>query len=517
SFKKVGSILVEKQIPLTLYRSSASGAKVVIVDHPGAMVNAEISFATAHQDDSGLAHTLEHLVFIGSKKYPYAKFLTSLAERSYGYINAFTSFDNTAFSIKTVGAEGFVKLLPVYLDNLLNPLLTESAYITEVHHINGEGQDAGVVYSEMKGRDFREHLKLNALTLGENSPFAKNLGGDPKVIRETCSLEKIKSYHKKFYRMENVIISVVGTVPHQKVLDVVEEFQNSNGFMKKDDFVRTYDDYTPPAITGKTVERMEIPAECDHGTVHVSWRGPDIWGEEIFPISQLLKYLTAGPEAPLYRQYINCSTPICAQVDTRSDKHKAAVIGVSFQGVNSEFLPVEKEHLFKEDLINLLKTHKFDLERMHDILKRDIEKIGLFLEGDVCDSIFSEVRLYQNYAPGISPESDELKHLASCHIEECEKALNYGEDYWKGLVEKYFNENFVVLYAIPSKELIEKEKKEEDERLKKQAEDLGEEGLRKCREDLEQAVAANKASEASPDLLKEYAAGELTDFAVIPV
>ncbi|KAE9546172.1 hypothetical protein FO519_010616, partial [Halicephalobus sp. NKZ332] len=33
----------------------------------------------------------------------------------------------------------------------------------------------------------------------------------------------------------------------------------------------------------------------------------------------------------------------------------------------------------------------------------------------------------------------------------------------------------------------------------------------------EQAVAANKASEASPDLLKEYAAGELTDFAVIPV
>ena len=44
SFKKVGTILIEKQIPLTLYRSNVSGAKVVIVDHPSAMVNAEISF-----------------------------------------------------------------------------------------------------------------------------------------------------------------------------------------------------------------------------------------------------------------------------------------------------------------------------------------------------------------------------------------------------------------------------------------------------------------------------------------
>lgn len=44
TFKKVGSTFVEHKIPLTLYRSTVSGAKVVIVDHPSAMVNAEISF-----------------------------------------------------------------------------------------------------------------------------------------------------------------------------------------------------------------------------------------------------------------------------------------------------------------------------------------------------------------------------------------------------------------------------------------------------------------------------------------
>ena len=44
SFEKVGTVLVERKIPLTLYRSSVSGAKVAIVDHPSAIVNAEISF-----------------------------------------------------------------------------------------------------------------------------------------------------------------------------------------------------------------------------------------------------------------------------------------------------------------------------------------------------------------------------------------------------------------------------------------------------------------------------------------
>ena len=40
--------------------------------------------------------------------------------------------------------------MPVYLDHILYPTLREEDYLTEVHHINGEGQDTGVVYSEMQ-------------------------------------------------------------------------------------------------------------------------------------------------------------------------------------------------------------------------------------------------------------------------------------------------------------------------------------------------------------------------------
>ena len=218
----------------------------------------------------------------GSKNYPFSDLLRKLAERCYGYSNAFTTYDNTGFEIQTVGAEGFIKCLPIYLDNLFNPLLNESIYITEVHHIDGEGKDGGVVYSEMNGKSNKLLMELNTLLLGENSPFAKYRGGDPKAIREECSLEKIKTYHKKYYRMENMILSVSGIVPHQKVLDVVEEFQNANGFVKKDDFIRTFEKYIPPESTEKTIKRMKIPAEGEHGAVNIRWRGPDIWVELLF-------------------------------------------------------------------------------------------------------------------------------------------------------------------------------------------------------------------------------------------
>ena len=67
-----------------------------------------------------------------------------------GRTNAWTDTDHTCYTVYTAGPSGFLHILPVYLDHILHPNLREEDYLTEVHHINGEGQDAGVVYSEMQ-------------------------------------------------------------------------------------------------------------------------------------------------------------------------------------------------------------------------------------------------------------------------------------------------------------------------------------------------------------------------------
>lgn len=53
----------------------------------------------------------------------------------------------------TLSRIGPSSLPSVYVDHILHPTITDAGFVTEVHHINGQGEDAGVVYSEMQARE----------------------------------------------------------------------------------------------------------------------------------------------------------------------------------------------------------------------------------------------------------------------------------------------------------------------------------------------------------------------------
>ena len=53
------------------WRSTATGLTVLWSQFENPLVNAYITLATEIFTDSGVPHTLEHLVFLGSKQYPY--------------------------------------------------------------------------------------------------------------------------------------------------------------------------------------------------------------------------------------------------------------------------------------------------------------------------------------------------------------------------------------------------------------------------------------------------------------
>jgi len=78
--------------------------------------------------------------------------------------DAWTETDNTVYTLSCAGSEGFLRLLPVYLDHILFPTLTKSGFITEIYSVTKEGEDNGAVYCEMQGREnsgeSRSHLEL---------------------------------------------------------------------------------------------------------------------------------------------------------------------------------------------------------------------------------------------------------------------------------------------------------------------------------------------------------------------
>ncbi|CAG8476237.1 27765_t:CDS:2 [Dentiscutata erythropus] len=145
NFKVIRTIETKFGISVIKCKSNRTGLSAVLVDVEAPMVSGFFAIPTEATDDDGCPHTLEHLVFLGSELYPYKGVLDTLANRAFAQgTNAWTETDHTCYTITTAGSEGFLRLLPIYVDHILYPTLTESGHYTEVHHINGNGEDAGL-------------------------------------------------------------------------------------------------------------------------------------------------------------------------------------------------------------------------------------------------------------------------------------------------------------------------------------------------------------------------------------
>ena len=83
----------------------------------------------------------------------------------------------------------------VTVSSICHQYLQESGYKTEVHHISGEGEDAGVVYCEMQGRENSGESRCYLAMLRTMYPgicgYKSETGGMLQNLRESTSHQKV--------------------------------------------------------------------------------------------------------------------------------------------------------------------------------------------------------------------------------------------------------------------------------------------------------------------------------------
>ena len=70
----------------------------------------------------GLAHFLEHMIFMGSEKYPEEDAYSEHISEHGGYVNAETNFEKTVFQFE-INYSGLEKALDMMANNFYRPLL----------------------------------------------------------------------------------------------------------------------------------------------------------------------------------------------------------------------------------------------------------------------------------------------------------------------------------------------------------------------------------------------------------
>ena len=89
------------------------------------------------KDRQGLAHFLEHMIFMGSEKYPDEDAYSEHISQNGGYCNAYTEFEWTNYQFQ-VSYSGLEKALDMAAANFTSPLLLEEAVEREINAVESE-------------------------------------------------------------------------------------------------------------------------------------------------------------------------------------------------------------------------------------------------------------------------------------------------------------------------------------------------------------------------------------------
>ncbi|KAL9041013.1 MAG: hypothetical protein Q9214_004260, partial [Letrouitia sp. 1 TL-2023] len=510
---------------ITKYESERTGMSIVVVDREGPKVNGIFTLATEIHDDSGAPHTLEHLCFMGSKSYPYKGVLDKLATRAYSNTNAWTATDHTAYTLDTAGWEGFAQILPIYLEHIILPTLTEASCYTEVHHVDGSGHDAGVVYSEMQGVQNTQaeliDLKTKRLLYPENIGFRYETGGMLEQLRVLPS-SRIRQFHREMYQPKNLCLILIGTIDHANLLNILEEFELSivNDIPRLDaPFKRPWveSDPTPP-LQRSVTETVEFPEEDEStGEIAISFLGPKcndlIQGEfkivdenalfldtadmkSVTAVNVLLVYL-AGSSASVLENILVEKESMASSVYYTIEIRPDIVIQFLLSGVATERLAEVEARVF--DIIKEKVAKEFDLVYLKNCIKR--ERLQVMSSAETSTTPFLEPIIYDFLFA--SRDGSQLRaDLES--LKEYDELDTWTESDWRQLLRKWISDaHHVTVVGKPSAKLSEKLKAEETARIAAQKEHYGVDGLKIRETKLGRAKSAND-TEIPDELLRRF-------------
>lgn len=147
-----------------------------------------------------------------------------------------------------------------------------------MHHINGEGEDAGVVYSEMQDYESDMEVIVNnsrrSLVYPPNCSYLVDTGGRLSNLRTSCSVVKVRDYHKQYYHLKNMLITVCGIINHNELLASIEPVEDRELPKVPTNFERPFQTVVP-AIAEERTTKVICPADDEtKGIVEMAWLGP---------------------------------------------------------------------------------------------------------------------------------------------------------------------------------------------------------------------------------------------------
>lgn len=198
--------------------------KVLLVSDPqaerfAASISVNVGNFQDPDNQQGLAHFLEHMLFLGTEKYPEAGNYQSYINTHGGSHNAYTSTDTTNFyfDIKPAAYEG---ALDRFSQFFTTPLFSESLTQREKNAVDSEYK------AKLKDESRRNNQALKTL-LNPKHPYSHFTVGSLDTLKDRPNnplREQLLKLYKENYFSENMALVMVANLPYNQMATLAHQY-----------------------------------------------------------------------------------------------------------------------------------------------------------------------------------------------------------------------------------------------------------------------------------------------------
>lgn len=368
------------------------------------------------ENESGLSHFTEHMVFKSTEKFP-DNLLSERISFLGGNVNAYTEYDSTCFYI-TIPSDFFSEGLEIIAQlarkvNFKQPDFSaeQSVIIEECKQFQNDPEDFFLEYIAA------DYFKFN--------PYKKPIIGNLKTLRQ-YKIEDVRNFYEKYYIPNNCFLVITGDI-NQKNLktEIIAQFSD----WKKKNLVKKV-----PVINDFRKETTFKSLKKNINSDIIAFVLPDLSDSnpDSYPLSLVTKAFAIGKRSRLYKRLFH------------KEKMVDSIRVHSLSGINDGISII---------LVNPKK--KTALEKIVEIFRQELSVFYKFSLNDIeindCkrDLIFYYKYTYEyNESLASSLGSEELISGYENFLSYPDKINNLENTEIKKVIDEYYKPDFLQIYHI---------------------------------------------------------------------
>ena len=370
-------------------------------------------------DEHGLAHLVEHMLFKGTNKRDYKEINNSM-ESIGGYLNAETNFDYTKYYC-CVPFNQWKNGLEILNDIMFNHTIPQKEL----------DKERKVVIEELKMyKDDPNDFVISELIkiLFKDYPNRKSVGGEPEDINK-LTRDKIIDFIKRNYNLKNMVFLAVGNIEHEDVVSYLKETVVSTNKNEKELYEKINLDSILKTTNYEIIDYNKNEIEQTYLSFGMFMPA---YNDKYRYAAELINIMLGGNCSSILYDIIREQKGLSYNISTSYDSLEDVGVLYGFAGLNKE----NDSNLIVKEILNQLLSLEFNInEKMLESAK--CYRIGNLYRG--LDSITSKHDFYSTQILYNNFESVELieNNIKSVTLEDI-----------KFVIRKYFTKDNIKIVRL---------------------------------------------------------------------